>query len=89
MAEEIFLTDLRANRGPFLTSPRAHRVNLAPRGEIGPLGDCSPLCSPPGVNTLHCLEEWRGEQRISPLGDNFAPGVKVKNGPQEKFAQLC
>jgi hypothetical protein len=27
------------------------------------------------VNTLYCLEEWRGEQGItSPLGDNFTPG---------------
>jgi hypothetical protein len=47
-----------------------------------------------GVNTLYCLEEWRGEQRISPLGDTihpwgttsplgskFAPRGKVKNGP--------
>jgi hypothetical protein len=25
------------------------------------------------VNTLYCLEEWRGEQRISPPGDNFTP----------------
>jgi hypothetical protein len=23
------------------------------------------------VNALYCLEEWRGEQRISPPGDNF------------------
>jgi hypothetical protein len=41
------------------------------------------------LNTLYCLEEWRGEEIIStpgdnftlrgqnsPLGDNFAPGVK-------------
>jgi hypothetical protein len=46
------------------------------------------------VNTLYCLEEWRGEQRISPPGDNFtprgqnsplgskfAPRGEVKNGP--------
>jgi hypothetical protein len=46
------------------------------------------------MNTLYCLEEWRGEQRISPPGDNFTPrgqnsplGVKfaprgeVKNRP--------
>jgi hypothetical protein len=26
------------------------------------------------VNTFYCLEEWRGEQRISPLGDKFTPG---------------
>jgi hypothetical protein len=64
-------------RGPFLTSP------LAPRGESCLL--CSPLRSSPGVNTLYCLEEWRGEQGItspvgyknSPPGDNFAPAVKV------------
>jgi hypothetical protein len=44
------------------------------------------------VNTLYCLEEWSGEQRISPprgllqsslLGDNFAPRSEVKNGPQD------
>jgi hypothetical protein len=47
------------------------------------------------VNILYCLEEWRGEQRISPPGDNFTPGGQlrpwgskfaprgeVKNGPQ-------
>jgi hypothetical protein len=38
-----------------------------------PLAECSPLCSPPGVNTLYCLEEWRVEPRISPPGDNFSP----------------
>jgi hypothetical protein len=48
-------------------------VNLAHRGELCPLGECSPLCSPPGVNTLYCLEEWRAEQRISPPGDNLTP----------------
>jgi hypothetical protein len=55
-----------------------------------------PLRSAPGVNTLDCLEEWRGKQRISPpgdklypwgitspLGSKFAPRGKVKNGPQE------
>jgi hypothetical protein len=25
----------------------------------------------PGVNTLYCVEEWRGEQWISPPGDNL------------------
>jgi hypothetical protein len=25
------------------------------------------------VNTLYCLEEWRGDQRIYPPGDNFTP----------------
>jgi hypothetical protein len=46
------------------------------------------------VNTLYCLDEWRGELRISPLGNkftsrgqipplgsNFAPRGEVKNGP--------
>jgi hypothetical protein len=36
---------------------------LAPRDEICYLG----------VNTLYCLEEWRGKQRISTPGDNFVP----------------
>jgi hypothetical protein len=27
----------------------------------------------PSFTPLYCLEEWRGEQRISPLGDNFTP----------------
>jgi hypothetical protein len=63
-------------------------VNLTPRGEICPQGKCSPLHSPPGVNTLSLLlrrMEGRTENitprdnfthRIqnSPLGDNFAPG---------------
>jgi hypothetical protein len=46
------------------------------------------------VNTLYCLQEWRGEQRIlppgdkinpwgttSPLGSKFAPRSEVKNWP--------
>jgi hypothetical protein len=36
----------------------------------------SPLRSPPGVNTLYCLEESRGDQRISPPEDNFSPRVQ-------------
>jgi hypothetical protein len=44
-------------------------------------GKCSPLRSPPGVNTLYCLEEWRGEQRISPSVDTFTPRGEFKNGP--------
>jgi hypothetical protein len=51
--------------GPFLTSPLAPGDNFAPRGELCPQGWSSPLRSPAGVNTLYCLEEWRGEQRIS------------------------
>jgi hypothetical protein len=39
----------------------------------GPQGWISPL----GVNTLYCLEEWRGEQRISPPGDNFTPRGQI------------
>jgi hypothetical protein len=31
------------------------------------------------VNTLYCLEEWRGKQRISPPGDNFTP--RGQNSP--------
>jgi hypothetical protein len=31
------------------------------------------------VNTLYFFEEWRGKQRISPLGDNFIP--RGQNSP--------
>jgi hypothetical protein len=79
----------RANAwGPFLTSPQAPGrtsqlgVNLAPRGKIWPLG-CSPLRDPQGW-TLY-WEEWRGEERISPPGDNFTP--MEQNSPWgSKFA---
>jgi hypothetical protein len=50
------------------------------------------------VNSLYCLEEWRGEQRISPpgnkihpwgttspLGSKFASRDEVKNEPQSDF----
>jgi hypothetical protein len=54
---------------------------------LSPRGNVQYLCSPPGVNTLYGLEEWRGEQRISPLGDNFTPrgqssplGAKLRMG---------
>jgi hypothetical protein len=42
-----------------------------------PYGECSPLPKPPGVNTLKCLEEWRGEQRISPQGITATLGDKI------------
>jgi hypothetical protein len=46
------------------------------------------------VNTLYCLEKWRGENFTprghfhprgtkSPLGVKFAPKGEVKNGPQD------
>jgi hypothetical protein len=70
-----------------------NNMSMPPGVIFVPLGEYSPLCSPPmyiGLNTLHCLEEWRGEQSIftptgqlhtngttSPLGDNLAPGVKL------------
>jgi hypothetical protein len=36
------------------------------------------------VNNFYCLEEWRGEQRISPPADNFTPiqGTKFTPGGQ-------
>jgi hypothetical protein len=37
---------------------------------------CSEASFSPRGN-VHCLEEWRGEQRIPPPGDNFTPGDKV------------
>jgi hypothetical protein len=43
-------------------------VNLSPRGEICPLGVKFPPLFPPGVNTLYCLEEWRGKQNFTPRG---------------------
>jgi hypothetical protein len=58
-------------RGQFLTTWFAPGVKFAPRVEHGPWselcpqGKCSPLRSPPGVNTLYCLEDWRGKQRIA------------------------
>jgi hypothetical protein len=48
-------------------------VNLAHRGELCLIGGMFTLLFTPGENTLYCLEEWTGEQRISPLGDNFTP----------------
>jgi hypothetical protein len=57
-------------RGQFLTPgvKFAPRVNLAPRGNVH---------LPSGVNTLYCLEEWRGKKRISPPGDNFTPRGQI------------
>jgi hypothetical protein len=55
---------------------------LSPRGELCPLGECLPLHSPPGVNTLYCLVEWRGEQWILHPGDNFTPGDNFAPGGQ-------
>jgi hypothetical protein len=56
-------------------------MNLTPRDELDPKGwtwplgvnfvpkgECSPLCSPSGVNTLYCLEEWKGK-----YVENFTP----------------
>jgi hypothetical protein len=42
-------------------------------GVMCPLGECSPLHSPPGVTAFYCLEEWRVKQRISPPGDRIHP----------------
>jgi hypothetical protein len=63
--------------GLFLTSL------LAPRGEICPLGEMStPPFTPRGEHSLFRRTEGRTENfttrgQNSPLGDNFAPGVKV------------
>jgi hypothetical protein len=68
------------------TSPLG--VYLAPRGLICPLEECSPLRSPLGVNTLYCLDEWRGEHRILPPGDNITPrGQSSTLG--SKFVPRC
>jgi hypothetical protein len=69
--------DRRADAwGPFLTSP------LAPRGKICPLGEMFTTSFAPRW-TLYCLEEWRGEQRISSPTENFTPpGDKIHPGGQ-------
>jgi hypothetical protein len=60
-------------------------LNFTPRGEFSPQGWTLSPCSPPGVNNLYSLEEWRGEQRISPPGDNFTP--RIQNSPlRDNFA---
>jgi hypothetical protein len=38
----------------------------------------NPLFTPRGEH--YCLEEWRGEQRISSPGDNFTPGGQLRPG---------
>jgi hypothetical protein len=35
----------------------------------------TPSFTPRGEHSTVYVEEWRGEQRISPPGDNFAPRV--------------
>jgi hypothetical protein len=44
---------------------------VCPQGWSLPLGEMFTLRSPTGVITLHCLDEWRSEQIISPPEDNF------------------
>jgi hypothetical protein len=88
--------------GQFLTTCLPPGVKFGPRGKHGtqgwhlsPRGNVHPFIHPLGWTLfIYCLEEWRGEQRNSPLGDNFiprnkvhswgskfAPRVEVKNGP--------
>jgi hypothetical protein len=50
----------------FTSGPKGWTWNLSPRGNV------HPFIHPQGW-TLYCLEEWRGEQRSSPPGDNFTP----------------
>jgi hypothetical protein len=59
-------------------------VKFATRGELIPEGNVHPFVHPrphPGVCTLYCSEEWRGEQRVftpvHPLGIKFLP-LKAK-----------
>jgi hypothetical protein len=60
------------------TSPLG--VKLTPRGVMCPLGGIfTPLFTPTKGGTLYRLEEWMGEQRISPPGDNFTP--RGQNSP--------
>jgi hypothetical protein len=66
----------------FLTSPLGPRVNLSPRSEICPLGGMfNPSFTPRGDHSLLFRRrggrEFHPQRKKSPLGDNFAPGVKV------------
>jgi hypothetical protein len=45
-------------------------VNLAPRGDICPLGE---MFTPSFTLSGYYLKEWRDELRISPPGDNYTP----------------
>jgi hypothetical protein len=89
----------RRNAQPDFDLPGVLRAILnftpGPQGwNLSPSGNVPPFVHTPGVNTLYCLEEWRGTQRSSPLGDKsplwykihpwgskFAPRGEVKNGP--------
>jgi hypothetical protein len=69
---------------------------LSSRGELCPQGVLLTPSLTPVVNTLLCLEEWRGKQRVfisgwnfTPLGENFTPWVetsppRIKLHPREK-----
>jgi hypothetical protein len=54
---------------------------MAPRGVICSLGGMfTPLFTPRGEHSLGTtyLEEWRGEQIISPQGTKFTPGGQLR-----------
>jgi hypothetical protein len=59
----------RSLRAILNFTPGPQGSNLSPRGKVHP-------SFTPRVNTLYCLVDWRGEQRISPPGDNFTPSGK-------------
>jgi hypothetical protein len=44
---------------------------------VSPRGNVNPLVHPPGVNTLYCLEEWRGEQSSLPQWITSPPEDKI------------
>jgi hypothetical protein len=82
-----FLTSLLAPRGELhpkgLTSPLG--VYLAPRVVILPLGVMfTPSFTPRGEH--YCLDEWRGEKRISPRGDNLT--TRGQNSPWDTVSPL-
>jgi hypothetical protein len=49
-------------------------VKFVPWGKLWSLGK---MFTPSGMNTLYCLEKWRGKLRLLPLGDNFTPEVQL------------
>jgi hypothetical protein len=64
--------DLECPRAILNFTPGPQGWNLSPRGNEYPF-----VHTPPGVNTLYCLEEWRVEQRISPQGIASPPRDKI------------
>jgi hypothetical protein len=54
---------------------------------LSPGGNVHPYVHPQGWTlSRYCLEEWRGEQRILPPGNNFTP--RGQNSPRGTTSPL-